>query len=331
MKSSWWHRIWPAFLFWGLFCSVAVFAGVIVIGAWATDQTPDKYAEDKLIFIGEHDDQPVFLVLTFSRGIAKRDSQIYAAECTGHLFRRGSWTHIGSGGYAAPETTLAAIPSGSGFVVRQSIHPPVFLADFAGHRLPFRITVDSLAYLHGDTVDTDYRISYRRGAGTLTRQADTITGMFFSREMDFTGYNRLAGNTSGYFPGKYEQAVLAAADGSVFILSTDPVAARDPENRVNANFAVGYLTTGDTAIIFDHLETHWPVVNDTLHSGKPLPLRWVTAVESGKWRAEYDDIGHFFYFTGFGIFGVEGTMRVDDTTYQVLGVVEHIHARDKPQ
>ena len=156
-------------------------------------------------------------------------------------------------------------------------------------------------------------------------------GTILCRDIDFTGYNRLAGNTSGYFPGKYELAVLAASDGSVFVLSTDPVSARDPENRVQANFAACYLVDGGAGIIFDSLATRWPAVDDTLYPGKPLPSQWVTTVEGGKWQAEYDDIGHFFYFTGFGIFGVEGTMRYKDTTYQVLGVVEHIHARDDPR
>ncbi len=323
-----WFSLTSAFLICGISCSLSIFIGVTATVVGSPEQPPDRYAENKLIFIGELEDQPVFLVLTFSRGTSERDGHAYAAECTGHLFRRGRWLHIGPGGYPAPETTLAVIPSGPGFAVSQAANPPIFSVDFKKRMHPVRLVVDRLDYLHGDTTDADYRLIYRVGIGRLGLDTDTIAGTILCRDIDFTGYNRLAGNTYGYFPGKYELAVLTASDGSVFVLSTDPVSARDPDNRVQANFAACYLVDGGAEIIFDSLATRWPAVDDTLYPGKPLPSRWVTTVEGGKWQAEYDDIGHFFYFTGFGIFGVQGIMRCHDTTYQVSGVVEHIHARD---
>lgn len=265
-------RLWFAFL---LLIVCSLFSTLFGDAATLPGEcSPDRYVEDRLVFIGNHGDQPVLLVLTFSRGTAQRDSQIYATECTGHLFRRERWTHLGPGSYAAPETALALIPSGPDFTTRQGDDSPILIADFENQRRPMRLTVNSRQYFYCDTADTEYQSRYGAGSGTLGLDADTIAGTILSRHIDFTGYNRLAGNTNGYFPGKYEQAVLAAAGGALFVLSVDPVANRDTGNRVNFNFAAVYLADGGSEIITDSLTTRWAAVDDTLYPGKPIPSRW---------------------------------------------------------
>jgi len=100
---------------------------------------------------------------------------------------------------------------------------------------------------------------------------------------------------------------------------------------VNANFAAFASPEGRREFVLDSVYTRWAEVDDTLHPGKPVPRVWQTFVGKRKWKANYRDVNHFFYFTGFGMFAVEGTVEFGDSTYQVTGIVEHIHARDTPR
>ena len=292
---------------------------------------PDRYVSDMIILIGDVNNDPVRLVLTFSRGTTDRDTHTYAAECTGHVLVDSNWMHLGPGRYSCPETTLSAIPPSDILHIRQSTEPPVFLVDFNDRMRPFRLRIDCLDFIADVTKEPNYQVQYDTGPATLFLDKDTLTGTAIHCRQDFTGYNRLAGNTRGYFPGRHEFAALAGSDGSVFLFSSDPVACFDTDTRVRTDFAACRTADGETKVVFDSAHTLWPISSDSLYPGKPIPREWITQVEGQRWQAHYADRGHFFYFTGFGIFAVEGNVLFRDTTYEVLGVVEHIHARNEPR
>jgi hypothetical protein len=297
----------------------------------AASPKADRYVEDKFIFAGKSGEQPVLLVLTISRGTSDREGHKYTTECTGHIFRRDGWLHIGPGLYEWPETSLVIIPSGPGFTVDRSGTSAGY--DIEVHdRIPaVQLRTGQLRPLYSDTADADYCQHYTVGQATAIVGTDTISGNVFQRRLDLAGYNRLAGNTGGYFPGLAELTFLTGDSGLTFVFVTDQVIPLDAGNRLRTNFAIAHLPRSDTVLVCDSLITQWPEVDDTSHPGKPVPQRWRTEVGGGSWSAEYRDRGHFFYFTGFGVFGVKGTVQFADSLYQVIGVVEHIHARDNPR
>jgi len=296
-----------------------------------TGPPEDRFVEDKFVFIGKREKELVAAVLCFSRGTTDLEDHIYAVECTGHLFRHEQWLHLGPGRYEWPETTLMAIPDGPGFTVHQTTDPPAFDINMQQRTPATRLIINGLQQLFSDTSDAAYRQFHESGAATIIIGTDTTQGAVFHRRLVFTGYNRLANNATGYFPGRLEAAYLSGEDSSLFLFSADPVAAREIENRLITNFAAWQIPGKGTHALYTMPVIQCPVVDDTTYPGKPIPARWVSAIDDGKWIAEYADIGHFFYFTGFGIFAVEGTVHTDDTMRQVIGVVEHVHARDAPR
>lgn len=292
---------------------------------------PDRFVSDAVYFLAEDAGGPVRLVLNFSRGTSDIEGHQYAAECTGHLLRDGMWDHLGPGSYECPETTLAVIPNGPNFSVSRAADPPVFTVTFTSRSHKFRLEIERMDSLFDMSQNPEYRARYAAGPASLLIGSDTIPGRALHRQHDFTGYNRLARNTRGYFPGRHDFAVLSGTAGEWFIFSTDPVQQRDADGRVNANFAAATLPGGLGEVVTDSVYTQWAEVDDTLHAGKPVPQVWKTFVAKRKWKANYRDVSHFFYFTGFGLFAVEGTVEFADSTYQVTGIVEHIHARDTPR
>jgi len=309
----------------------AVFTSRPPSPAAADGYLPDRFVSDAVYFLAEDAGEPVRMVLNFSRGTSDIEGHHYAAECTGHLLRNGTWDHLGPGSYDCPETTLAVIPQGPNFSATRSAAAPVFTVAFADRGHDFRLEIERLDSLFDASQNPEYQARYAAGPATLFIRQDTIFGRALHRHHDFTGYNRLARNTQGYFPGRADFAVLSGTNGEWFIFSTDPVQRRDADVRVNSNFAAAAPVGGPCKLVIDSVYTQWADVDDTLHPGKPVPLVWKTFVAKRKWKADYRDVSHFFYFTGFGLFAVEGTVEFADSTYQVTGIVEHIHARDTPR
>jgi hypothetical protein len=81
---------------------VLIFAFILILNlnCYAnSEQTQDRFASDRFIFIGWNNNKPILATLEYERGFSPQKRDCYTAEFNGHLYFSSQWNHLKNGIY----------------------------------------------------------------------------------------------------------------------------------------------------------------------------------------------------------------------------------------